>query len=124
MSKSFDPFKKFIGRFEKDAKGSMTSMLVLGIIFHRKKVWAYQIKRELKNITNSEQNIKNSSLYALLHKLENVYGLIRSETNEEDQRRYFYVSELGESEFFEVKKYWLKLMQISNKALILLEKDR
>ena len=116
-----DTQKNMKSRFEKDVKGALTTLLVIGIIIKEKRIWSYQIKKKLKNITKSEEKINNSSLYTLLGRLENDYGFIRSKKDDEVQRRYYYPTEICESEYNQLKKYWFQIMEKSKNAISNLE---
>jgi DNA-binding PadR family transcriptional regulator len=109
--------KSLINRYEKDVKGALTTLLILGILIKEKKVWSYQIKKKLMEITNSADKISNSSLYSLLGRLENNYGLISSKKDEEVQRRFFFPTEACFSEFKKLKDYWFKIMSDSEFAI-------
>lgn len=117
MSKARVNEKSLITRFEKDAKGALTTLLILGIFVKEKRLWSYQIKKKLKEITNSSESISNSSLYTLLGRLEEKYDLISSEKDEEDQRRYFLPKEHCFTEFKELIEFWNQLMETSRFAL-------
>ena len=111
-----------LSRLEKDVKGALTTILVLGIIISTGRVWSFQIKKHLAKLYNKPNPIKNSSLYTLLGTLENKYKLIQSEWDEEVQRRYFKPTQRGKDEFKRIKEYWDELMQLSMKAFLKLEK--
>lgn len=118
-----DLSKVLIERFDKDVKGSLTALLIIGIIVKHKRIWTYQIKKTLKTITNSEDNISNSSLYSLLGRLEKDYHLIYSEKDKEVQRRFYMATEKCETEFNRVKAYWIELMNLADYAIKKLEED-
>lgn len=103
-----------IDRLEKDAKGSLTTILILGIIKREGKTWGYQIKKTLKTITQGDSYIKDSSLYTSLRNLEVNYKLIKSEIKE--RRRYYSLTELGLQEIDQIYEYWQNLVQVGTEA--------
>lgn len=123
MTDSTENTKKLLERFEKDVKGSLNALLIIGIIVKENRVWTYQIKKRLKKITNSHENISNSSLYSLLGRLEKDYQLISSEKDESVQRRYYMPTKICKSEFDEGKRYWSDLIETANIAIQLLEEE-
>ena len=101
-------------RLEKDARGALTAILILSIIQKEEKIWGYQIKKELKEITNATSHIKDSSLYTVLRNLEKNYKLLSSEMKE--RRRYYSLTELGKQEITHAFEYWFSLIQTSMRA--------
>ena len=101
-------------RLEKDARGALTAILILSIIQKEEKIWGYQIKKELKEITNATSHIKDSSLYTVLRNLEKNYKLLSSEMKE--RRRYYSLTKLGRQEIAHAFEYWLGLVQTSISA--------
>ena len=104
-------------RFEKDVNGSLTTLLILGIIIESHRVWTYQIKKRFKEITQKFEEIPTSSLYANLNKLENMYGLITSEKDEIVQRRFYLPTKKGLRDFQTLQEYWFTLMEKSENAI-------
>lgn len=100
-----------IDRLEKDVKGSLTTILILGIIRMEGRTWGYQIKKKLKELTKSETSIKDSSLYTILRNLETHYMLVVSEM--EERRRYYSLTDRGVQEINQTFTYWLNLVRSS-----------
>lgn len=100
-----------IDRLEKDVKGSLTTILILGIIRMEGRTWGYQIKKILKELTKNDTSIKDSSLYTILRNLENHYKLVVSEM--EERRRYYSLSDRGVQEINQTFTYWLNLVRSS-----------
>lgn len=100
-------------RLEKDVRGYLTTLLILGIIKKQKRTWGYQIKQELKLITESSAYINDSSLYTILRNLESEkYGqLVKSEMVK--RRRYYVLSKKGETDLDSAVIQWLNLMEKS-----------
>ena len=123
MIEEIESTKKLLERFEKDFKGSLNALLIIGIIVKENRVWTYQIKKRLKKITNSHENISNSSLYSLLGRLEKDYQLITSEKDESVQRRYYMPTKICKSEFEAGKNFWLDIIEMAQSAIYLLEEE-
>ncbi|MHA2226429.1 MAG: PadR family transcriptional regulator [Candidatus Hodarchaeales archaeon] len=99
-------------RIEKDAKGSLNAILILGIIRMKGNTWGYQIKKILKELTGGRYQIKDSSLYTILSNLEDKYRLISS--TKESKLRYYSLTNLGVEEIKRACIYWQDLMKISD----------
>lgn len=102
------PQMNLIDRLEKDAKGSLTTILILAIIHKHENTWGYQIKQILSEITKIENPINDSTLYTTLRNLENNYKLIKSEFS--DRRRTYKLSDSGEVEINNIYSYWTQLI--------------
>jgi len=110
---------KLIDRLKKDAKGSLTTILILGAIKEGEgSSWGYGIKQHLRELTDSSSEIKDSSLYTILKSLEIKYNLIKSETRE--KRRYYALTELGEQDYRKACEFWYDLIRTSINALEIL----
>ena len=109
--------KKILDRFDKDVKGALTTLLIIGIIIEGKRVWTYQIKKRFRELSHDGSTIPDSTLYSTLNKLENDYGILISENDPEVQRRFFFISEEGKREFFRIKSFWFNIFHSSEKIL-------
>jgi DNA-binding PadR family transcriptional regulator len=109
------PFLSFFDRLDKDVKGSLTVILILGIIKREEITWGYQIKKELQRISNSEERIKDSSLYTILNSLEKQYGLLVSKS--QDRRRYYSLSQIGKDNLSDIFTYWINFVLKSLQSL-------
>ena len=114
-------FKDIVDRFEKDVNGALTTLLVLGIIIEGQRVWTYQIKQRYKVLTNQGENIPTSSLYAMLNKLETMYGLITSEKDEVVQRRFYLPTKDSLLQYQRLQDYWFQVMDKSRETLASLQ---
>lgn len=103
-----------IDRLEKDVKGSLTTILILGIIRMEGRTWGYQIKKKLKEVTKNDSYIKDSSLYTILRNLETHYKLVVSEM--EERRRYYSLTDRGVQQINQAFTYWLNLVRSSSQA--------
>jgi len=101
-------------RLEKNVKGTLTAILILGIIRKEKRTYGWQIKKKLKDVTKADSYIKDSSLYTILRSLENNHGLVTSEMN--NRRRYYSLTELGQEEIPRAYHYWIDLILVSKEA--------
>ena len=105
----------FLMRLEKEVKGLLTTLLILGIIKKEKRIWGYKIKKNLKQLTQADSYISDSSLYTTLRSLEKKYGLLSSKM--EERRRYYFLTDLGSQITDQAFTYWLKLVQEGNLAI-------
>lgn len=105
----------FLMRLEKEVKGMLTTLLILGIIKKEKRIWGYKIKKNLKQLTQADSYISDSSLYTTLRSLEKKYGLLSSKM--EERRRYYFLTDLGSQITDQAFTYWLKLVQEGNLAI-------
>jgi len=105
----------FLMRLEKEVKGFLTTLLILGIIKKEKRIWGYKIKKNLKQLTQADSYISDSSLYTTLRSLEKKYGLLSSKM--EERRRYYFLTDLGSQITDQAFTYWLKLVQEGNLAI-------
>ena len=104
-----------INRFEKTVKGSLTYFLILCIIKQYGSIYGLRIKKILKEITNADSYIQDSSLYTILRHLEKNQRLLTSEMRE--RRRYYSLTEEGVKETVQGRNYWFKLIETSIEAL-------
>ncbi|MFW9991761.1 MAG: PadR family transcriptional regulator [Candidatus Odinarchaeota archaeon] len=102
-----------VSRMDKDARGSLTVLLMLAIIEREGKTWGYRIRQKLAELTGND-SILDSTLYAGLKALEKTYGLVKSER--EDRRRYYVITERGKKQLEEARDYWWELFAVSRKA--------
>lgn len=105
----------FLMRLEKEVKGMLTTLLILGIIKKEKRIWGYKIKKNLKQLIQADSYISDSSLYTTLRSLEKKYGLLSSKM--EERRRYYFLTDLGSQITDQAFTYWLKLVQEGNFAI-------
>jgi DNA-binding PadR family transcriptional regulator len=79
-------------------KGSL-STIVLKLLKDNKKMYEYQIAREVEKITAGEMVITEGALYPTLHKLE-AKGLLSVEMKMVNNRRrkYYFLTEKGKKE--------------------------
>ncbi len=105
----------FLMRLEKEVKGMLTTLLILGIIKKEKRIWGYKIKKNLKQLTQADSYISDSSLYTTLRSLEKKYGLLSSKM--EERRRYYFLTDLGSQITDQAFTYWLRLVQEGNFAI-------
>jgi len=104
----------YLTRLEKDAKGSLTAILILMIIKHDKQTWGYNIRKKLAAITDKTIEVNYSSLYTILRNFEEKYSLIESKI--EDKRRYYSITSKGNKELVEISNFWKNLIDTANAA--------
>lgn len=87
-------------------KGS-TSIMILSML-ERKDMYGYQIMQELKMLSDNTFELKEGTLYPLLHSLANN-GAIECywfDTEDGRRRKYYKITEAGKSMLAEKKKEW------------------
>ena len=104
----------YITRLEKDAKGSLTAILILAIINQDKMTWGYKIKKKLAEITNKNIEVNYSTLYTILRNFEVKYSLVESEM--EDKRRHYSITTKGRQILSEMGEFWDNLLDVSRVA--------
>jgi DNA-binding PadR family transcriptional regulator len=104
-----------IDRFEKELKGSLTTLIILLIIQKEKTVYGYKIKKELQLITKDDEMITDSTLYTSLRSLESKYQLIQSMVHE--RRVYYSLTDEGNENIQKLLKFWNKTQITTNTAI-------
>ncbi|MHA2336739.1 MAG: PadR family transcriptional regulator [Candidatus Hodarchaeales archaeon] len=102
--------KNILDQLEKDNNGAITTILILTVIFHKKRTWGYEIKKNLKKIMNSKEIIKDSTLYTKLKELENE-ELIFSERELNTPRKYYEITPKGEKLVNLAIKRWFRIVK-------------
>lgn len=105
-----------INRFEKEVKGALSTLLVLKVIKMEKRTYGYRIKKNISEITNSEIQMTDSSLYTILKTLERRYKLIKSMKNE--FRVYYSLTTIGQETLTRLMDYWNFLFELSHKTFL------
>ncbi|NHJ01891.1 MAG: PadR family transcriptional regulator [Candidatus Heimdallarchaeota archaeon] len=118
---SVDVSSSYLTRLEKDAKGSLTAILILTIINHDEMTWGYKIKKKLSEITNRDIEVNYSTLYTILRNFEEKYFLVDSKM--EDKRRYYSITNKGRQILSEMSDFWDNLIDTSRVAFKNLEKS-
>lgn len=108
--------RSLVKRLMKDVKGSLTTLFILGIIQKFEKSWGYQIKKELRSISGSEEDINDSSLYTVLRKLEQEYNILESTMVK--RRRFYSLTDEGKKDFDNAINFWLQLINQSKEGLM------
>lgn len=104
------------------AKGDLihgnTSLLVLSLI-ETQDMYGYQIIKELKRKSENIFELKEGSLYPVLHALENE-NLITSyieETDSARKRRYYHITDKGKKELADKKEEFFTFTTAARKVL-------
>jgi DNA-binding PadR family transcriptional regulator len=87
-------------------KGS-TATLVMQLL-SRKKMYGYELIKELELLSGGLFELREGTLYPILHALEND-KLVTSEWVGEEggrQRKYYYITKTGRAHLSEKKKEW------------------
>lgn len=106
-----------------DALSNLVAFLTLDIIA-QEPTWGYNVKKKAEKFINKgfgSFEVKISSLYTLLHRLEKKQKLIESYKQEERagnrpgaQRRWYRITELGKDELEKARKSWKQLTFVLN----------
>lgn len=94
-------------KISKEFLGASSLLLVLSLLEESDK-YGYEIIRELDARSDGTFQLKEGTLYPVLHKLEKS-GLVHSYMNNGDngkQRKYYHITEKGKRQFIEEKKLW------------------
>ena len=100
-------------RIEKEMNGALTTTLILYFIGTSKKVYGYQIKKNLKLLNNLD--IQSSTLYTILRKLENNHKLVESE--KPDIRRFYKLTDTGKEELQSLIDIWVEHINHSSEIV-------
>lgn len=103
-------------KLSKELVGASSIPIILSIL-SRKESYGYEIIQKVKEISNSELEWGEGSLYPVLHKLEKK-GYIISEWKVPDsgrKRKYYRVSEAGKEVLSQEKANWTLMNQIITK---------
>jgi len=98
-------------------KGTL-SLLILSLL-KRRAMYGYELAATVKQETDGAFEWKAGSLYPSLHKLEKD-GLVRAEwrgRSEGRQRKYYHLTEAGESALAEKIKAWSCISKAVNQVL-------
>ncbi len=87
-------------------KGS-TSIMILSML-ERKDMYGYQIMQELKMLSDNTFELKEGTLYPLLHSLANNEAIecYWFDTEDGRRRKYYKITEAGKGMLAEKKKEW------------------
>lgn len=87
-------------------KGSTTIMILS--MLERKDMYGYQIMQELKMTSNSTFDLKEGTLYPLLHALanDNAIECYWLDTEEGRRRKYYKLTDTGRSMLAEKRREW------------------
>ena len=103
---------------KKDLMHGNTSLLVLSLI-EQQDMYGYQIIKELKRKSENVFELKEGSLYPVLHALENE-KLITSyieETDSARKRRYYKITDKGRKELADKKEEFFVFTNAARKVL-------
>lgn len=98
-------------------KGS-TPILILSLL-KKQDMYGYQMISELKKMSDNTFDLKEGTLYPLLHSLENK-GAITSfwfDTDEGRRRKYYKITESGVKLLKEKQEEWQKYTRAVNKVI-------
>jgi PadR family transcriptional regulator, regulatory protein PadR len=105
-------------KFDKGLIGGSTVLLILSLLKESDK-YGYEIIKELELRSDNTFQLKEGTLYPVLHKLENK-GFVKSYKVKGDtgkERRYYQIIGKGKKQFVKERKKW-ELFSISIKKVI------
>lgn len=102
-----------VNRVVGDIESTLTTIMILNIILTKGKIWGYQLKQEMFQITGSE--IQNSTLYTILRNLELKYAILESEMI--DRRRYYWLTKPGIAVVHTLIIRWFEMVKVSERLL-------
>ena len=108
---------RLVERLNKDARGTLMTILVLGVINKQGRTWGYQIKQEIQELTRESNPITDSSLYTILRSMEKHYAVLESDFIQEERRRYYNLTEWGKTEFENLLQEWWNLTRLGKLSL-------
>lgn len=98
-------------------KGS-TSIMILSLL-NRKDMYGYQMMQEIKAMSDSTFELKEGTLYPLLHALENE-GAVQSywyDTEDGRRRKYYRITDEGKTLLTVKKKEWSFYVEAVNNVI-------
>jgi len=103
---------------EKNFIGSSSNLLILSLI-SRKDMYGYEIIKELEILSDASFQLKEGTLYPILHKLENMKWVKSYLTLSESgtKRKYYQITHLGLQQLEEEKQNWEEYMASVLKVL-------
>lgn len=98
-------------------KGSLET-IVMKLLSEQQEMYGYEITKKVKELSDGEINIKEGSLYPLLHRME-AKSIISSETKPfgNRMRKYYHLTEKGKKETFTIIKEMEKYLGIMQHIL-------
>jgi len=103
---------------DKNFMGSSSNLLILSLI-SRKDMYGYEIIKELEILSDKSFQLKEGTLYPILHKLENMkwvksYLVV---SDNQTKRKYYKITNLGLEQLADEKKNWEEYMTSVLKVL-------
>ncbi len=98
-------------------KGS-TAILILSLL-EREEMYGYQITQKLKLESNNVFEMKEGTLYPMLHALENEHAIVSYWVDADNgkKRKYYRITDLGRKVFKEKKQEWEIYSNAVNKII-------
>lgn len=96
---------------DKNFIGSSSNLLILSLI-SRKDMYGYEIIKELEILSDRSFQLKEGTLYPILHKLENMKWIksYMSTLENQTKRKYYMITNLGLQQLAEEKQNWEEYM--------------
>ena len=107
-----------ITKINKELLKGSTSILILSLL-DKEDLYGYQIIQKLSASSNNIFNLKEGTLYPLLHGLENDEAISAYwvETPEGRNRKYYKITKLGKNLFNEKQIEWKTFSETVNKVI-------
>ncbi len=105
--------------FNKELMKGSTGTLVLTLL-SRKRMYGYEIIKELELLSTGLFEMKEGTLYPILHGLEES-GIIKSEWVGDDgtrQRKYYSITKVGRAFLKEKKEEWVTFKTAIDKVVL------
>lgn len=105
-------------KFDKGLIGGSTNLLLLSLL-QEKDMYGYEIIRELELRSDNSFQLKEGTLYPVLHKLENM-GYVESYRAKGDagrDRKYYQLTKKGNKQLVEEKQQWKVFTQSVEKVV-------
>lgn len=105
-------------KIDKGLIGGSTILLLLSLLQERDR-YGYEMIRELEVRSDKTFQLKEGTLYPVLHKLENL-GYVKSYLSKGDagrERKYYQITNRGKKQLIEEKKQWQVFSQSVEKVI-------
>ena len=105
--------------FNKELLKGSTATLILTLL-SRKQMYGYEIIKELEIISSGSFEMKEGTLYPILHSLEEE-GFVESKWVGEEgsrQRKYYHITKNGRGHLKEKKQEWIQFRTMVDKVVM------
>lgn len=94
-------------KIDKELMKGSTSILILSLL-DKEDMYGYQIIQELKTLSKNVFELKEGTLYPMLHSLENERAIEAYwfDTDQGKRRKYYRITEIGKRLLIDKKAQW------------------